>query len=127
MPVKGGRGLAAEHILLAQLAVGQAGSYAERQTTMATADQIKALIRSHLEGDDERFRAVAIQVAAHAARQGKGQVATEIKALVDEAHAKARARSAPRPIPIATPKGELAGLLSVSYPETRLADMVARR
>ena len=85
---------------------------------MATADQIKALIKSHMEGDDERFRAVAIQVAAHAARQGKGQVATEIKALVDEA----RTRS--RPIPIATPKGELAGLLSVSYPETRLADMV---
>lgn len=91
---------------------------------MATAAQIKALIKSHLEGDEERFRAVAIQVAAHAARQGKGQVATEIKALIDEAQAKARAGRAPRPIPIATPKGELAGLLSVSYPEARLGDMV---
>lgn len=91
---------------------------------MATADQIKALIKSHLDGDDDRFRAVAIQVAAHAARQGRGQVATEIKALIDEAHAKARQKRAPRPIPLATPKGELAGLLSVSYPETRLGDMV---
>jgi SpoVK/Ycf46/Vps4 family AAA+-type ATPase len=91
---------------------------------MATADQIKALIKSHLEGDEERFRAVAIQVAAHAARQGHGQVASEIKALLDEARAKARNGSAHRPIPIATPKGELAGLLAVSYPQTRLADMV---
>src|SRR5215510_10130903 len=91
---------------------------------MATADQIKALIRSHLEGDDQRFRAVAIQVAAHAARQGRGQVASEIKALIDAAQTEARARKAPRAIPIATPKGELAGLLCVSYPETRLADMV---
>lgn len=91
---------------------------------MATADQIKALITSHLEGDDERFRAVAIQVAAHAARQGRGQVAAEIKALVEDARSRARVGSKARPIPIATPKGELAGLLAVSYPETRLADMV---
>jgi hypothetical protein len=91
---------------------------------MATADQIKALIKSHLEGDDERFHAVAIQVAARAARQGHGNVAAEIKALVDQARAKARSRTAPRPIPISTPKGELAGLLAVSYPDTRLGQMV---
>jgi SpoVK/Ycf46/Vps4 family AAA+-type ATPase len=91
---------------------------------MATAEQIKALIKSHLEGDDERFRAVAIQVAAHAARHGHGNVAVEIKELVDKARAKARSRTAPRPIPITTPKGELAGLLAVSYPDTRLGQMV---
>lgn len=91
---------------------------------MATADQIKALIKSHLEGDEERFRSVAIQVAAHEARQGHSNVATEIKALIDAARAKARAGAAPRPIPIASPRGELAGLLAVSYPSTRLADMV---
>ena len=31
---------------------------------MATATQIKALLASHGAGDDERFRAVALQVAA---------------------------------------------------------------
>jgi len=31
---------------------------------MAKADQIKALIRSHAEGDDSRFYAIAMQVAA---------------------------------------------------------------
>ena len=39
---------------------------------MATAEQIKALLKSYAEGDDERFYATAIQVAAHAARQGHG-------------------------------------------------------
>lgn len=89
---------------------------------MATADQIKALIQSHLQADDDRFMAVAMQVAAHAARQGHGRVAGEIRTLVDRA--KLERRRAARPVPIATPRGELAALLSVSYPDTRLADMV---
>ena len=37
---------------------------------MPTADQVKALIRSHADGDDSRFYAVAMQVAAQAARTG---------------------------------------------------------
>jgi SpoVK/Ycf46/Vps4 family AAA+-type ATPase len=49
-------------------------------------------------------------------------VATEIRTLVDDARKKTSNRR--RPIPIATPKGELAGLLSVSMPDTRLTDMV---
>ena len=36
---------------------------------MASADQIKALIRSHFEHDDDRFSAVAMQVAAHMGRR----------------------------------------------------------
>ena len=35
---------------------------------MASADQLKALLKSHLEGDDERFFSVAMQVAAHEAK-----------------------------------------------------------
>jgi SpoVK/Ycf46/Vps4 family AAA+-type ATPase len=89
---------------------------------VATADQIKALIKSHLRDDDDRFLAVAMQVAAHAARQGHGRIAEEIRALVDQA--KTERRQAPRPVPIARPRGDLAALLSVSYPETRLGDMV---
>ncbi len=91
---------------------------------MATADQVKALISSHLEDDEERFYAVALQVAARSARQGHGKVAVEIKALIDEAKGQALRRKSARPIPISTPKGELAGLLAVSYPDTRLSDMV---
>lgn len=91
---------------------------------MATTDQIKALIRSHLDHDDERFLALALQVAAHAARQGHGKASDEIKRLVDEARKRGTARPARRPIALATPRGELAGLLAVSAPTTRLTDMV---
>jgi hypothetical protein len=48
---------------------------------MATADHVKALIRSHAEGDDERFYAIAMQVAAQAARQGHTKFAQELREL----------------------------------------------
>lgn len=93
---------------------------------MATAEQLKALLKSYAEGDDERFYAVAVQVAAHAARQGHGRLAQELRAIVDEA--KIRAASSVKrlsaPVPVVQPRGDLAGLLSAAYPKTLLADMV---
>ena len=50
---------------------------------MATAEQIKALIKSYIEDDDARFCAIAMQVAAHAARSGHGRLADELRTLVD--------------------------------------------
>lgn len=93
---------------------------------MAKADQIKALIRSHAEGDDSRFYAIAMQVAAQAARSGHGKFAQELREVVDQAKARAKASGAvpaQKPVPLAQPKGELAGLLMVGYPKTRLSDM----
>lgn len=93
---------------------------------MATADHVKALVRSHADGDDTRFYAIAIQVAAQAARSGHGKFANELRALVDEVKARAGAlqpRQGQKPVPLAQPRGELAGLLTVGYPKTRLADM----
>ena len=40
---------------------------------MASAEQLKALLKSHLEGDEDRFFSVAMQVAAHEARLGHGK------------------------------------------------------
>lgn len=93
---------------------------------MATADQVKALIRCHAEGDEERFYAIAMQVAAQAARQGHSKFAQELRELVDQAKAKAKVvQPGPgqRPVPLAQPRGELAGLLTVGYPRTRLTEM----
>ena len=93
---------------------------------MATADQIKALIRSHADGDDTRFYAIAMQVAAHSARTGHGKAAQELRELIDQMKARASALElsrAPQAVPIAQPRGELAGLLCVSYSKTRLSDM----
>ena len=39
---------------------------------MATAEQIKSLIRSYLSDDDERFYTIVLQVAAHESQQGHG-------------------------------------------------------
>lgn len=90
---------------------------------MPTADQIKALLTSHADGDEARFFAVAMQIAAAEARQGHGKVAEELRALVDKAKNKASVAGA-TPIPIAKPRGELAEILSASYPKTKLSDMV---
>jgi SpoVK/Ycf46/Vps4 family AAA+-type ATPase len=90
---------------------------------MATGDQLKALLRSHAEGDDTRFYSVALQVAARAARSGHGRFAQELRDLVD-ALREQQVRAPDRPIPVTQPRGELSGLLSVSYPDTRMADLV---
>jgi len=52
---------------------------------MATAEQIKSLIRSHFSDDQERFFTIALQVAAHEAEQGHGALAHEIRGIVDKA------------------------------------------
>ncbi len=92
---------------------------------MATAKQLRALLKSYGARDDEHFYAVAMQLAAHEARLGHGKLARELRTLIDEARARRpAAQRAPQPVPLALPRGELAGLLSVSYPDTRLVDMI---
>lgn len=94
---------------------------------MARSEQVKALVRSHAEGDDRRFYAIAMQVAASAARAGHSNFAKELRELVDIAKSQptlpAESR-VDRPVPLTTPQGELAGILSASYPKTRLGDMI---
>jgi SpoVK/Ycf46/Vps4 family AAA+-type ATPase len=93
---------------------------------MASADQLKALLKSHLEGDDARFFSVAMQVAAHEAKLGHGKLAEELRALIDQAKARRglSAQVGEKAIPISRPRGELAGLLTVTYPKARLGEMV---
>jgi SpoVK/Ycf46/Vps4 family AAA+-type ATPase len=91
---------------------------------VARADQIKALVRRHAAGDDEGFYVIALQLAAQAARQGHTSFAQELRRLIDEARQNKAA--APRPgrlLPLAQPRGDLAGLLDLAYPKTRLADL----
>lgn len=88
---------------------------------MASADHIKALLKSHLDGDDKRFYSVAMQLAAHEAKLGHGKLAEELRVLVDKAKQR---QGTSQPVPIGKPRGELAELLSVSYPKARLSDMV---
>lgn len=52
---------------------------------MATAEQIKALIRSHSSNNVELFYTVALQVAANEAQQGHGALAHDIREIVNKA------------------------------------------
>lgn len=92
---------------------------------MANAEQLKALVKSHIERDDRHFYSVAMQVAAREAKVGHGKLAEELRDMIDAA----KARVSPdavigKLVPLARPRGELANLLTVSYPKSRLTDMV---
>ncbi|MDR0634521.1 MAG: AAA family ATPase [Azoarcus sp.] len=92
---------------------------------MANAEQIKALVKSHIERDDQYFYAVAMQVAAREAKVGHGKLAEELRDMIDAAKARVSSDgSVSKLLPLARPRGELANLLTVSYPKNRLSDMV---
>ncbi len=91
---------------------------------MATAQQLKALLQSYSEADGEMFVSVALQIAAHEARAGKGKLASEIKRLVDDIKVKHKQAKVGGSVPISRPVGELAALLSATYPRTKLSEMV---
>jgi len=93
---------------------------------MAIANQLKALLKSHTDGDDERFYSIAMQLAAHEAKIGHGKLAEELRDLVDQAKVRRGLppKDAAGTVPIGRPRGELAGLLSVDYPKNHLGDMV---
>jgi SpoVK/Ycf46/Vps4 family AAA+-type ATPase len=84
---------------------------------MATADQIKSLIRSHTNENSEQFYTVALQVAAHEARVGHGALAHDIKALVD------KARKENRPVILQFPN-ELQGFVLSDEPSTPRSALV---
>ncbi len=95
---------------------------------MASAEQIKALFKSYLDGDEAHFHAVAMQVAAHEAKLGHGKLARELRALIDAAKKKkASPANLLRSLPTSQPRGELSALLTASFPKLRLADIVLDR
>jgi SpoVK/Ycf46/Vps4 family AAA+-type ATPase len=89
---------------------------------MASGEHLKALLRSHIKGDDSHFLAVAMQLAAHEAKQGHGKLAEDLRALIDSA--KKNRLPSGMPVPIGQPRGELSSLLTAALPKTRLSEMV---
>lgn len=82
---------------------------------MATADQIKSLIKAHSDQDNERFKTTALQISAYEARLGHVQLARDIKTLVEKP---------------STAKGRIIQFnnqnqaLLMSVPDSRLSDLV---
>lgn len=93
---------------------------------MAAAEQIKSLIQSFAEGDEERFFATSMQIAASEARLGHTTFAQELKKLIEKAK-KDRSLSflsQAKTISLSGPKRELHELIDVFQPKIKLADMV---
>lgn len=86
---------------------------------MASAEQIKALIKSHYTSDSERFTTLALQVAASEARKGHGTLAADIKQLVTKGKKKAN------PLRALSGNQQLDDLLQFSEPRHRLPELVA--
>jgi len=91
------------------------------QLAMASSAQIKALLKSHIDNDDDRFLSIALQVAAHEARSGHGRIAQELRDIVE--HAK-RKSSRNLPISIASSLKDSTGLLSMSQPKLKFENLI---
>lgn len=90
---------------------------------MPSADQLRALLKAYASGDDAQFQSIAMQIAAGEARVGHGKLAEELRELIDRSRVRVPSLG-PSPIPLARPRGEIADLLTLSYPRTRLGDLV---
>lgn len=84
---------------------------------MATGEQIKSLIRSHFSEQPERFYTMALQVAAHEAKQGHVALAHEIREIVDAE----RKKGGPRVISFPQ---DLRGLVLTETPSTSKSQLV---
>jgi hypothetical protein len=93
---------------------------------MPTAAQLLGLVKSHAQGDEERFHALTLQLAASEQRRGHTKVAEDLRRLADAALAQRQPVPEPggKPIPLVRPRGDLVGLMSASYPKTRLNHLV---
>lgn len=84
---------------------------------MATAEQLKSLIRSHFSDDAERFYSVSLQLAAGEARQGHAALAHDLREIIDTERKKAGPRLLSFP-------ADLKGLVLSAEPKTPISAMV---
>lgn len=83
---------------------------------MATANQLKMLVKSHFEDNSEKFNTVALQIAAHEAKLGHTNLANDLRKIIDNSK-------------LIKPKlknidPNLQGLFLEVYPQEHLSDLV---
>ena len=93
---------------------------------MASSDQIKSLIKSFGQGDEDRFFASAMQIAASEARSGHSNMAQELKSLIEDAKKNRSLTQLDRGkiVNISPQKRELNELIDVFQPRINLSDLV---
>ncbi len=92
---------------------------------MAAAEQIKSLIKSFGDGDEDRFYATAMQIAASEARRGHTTLADDLKKIIDKAKlSKTKQATVVKQLPVNVAQKELSDLLELIQPSSKLKDMV---
>ncbi|MAS44292.1 MAG: AAA family ATPase [Rhodobacteraceae bacterium] len=89
---------------------------------MATAQQLIGLLKSHVEGNEDRFFDLALQLAAAEQQKGHTKLAEQLRQWVEAG--KTPSRRSDVPTPIARPLGELATLVSTGFPDDRLGHLI---
>lgn len=82
---------------------------------MATADQIKSLVKAHLDGNNDKFKTTVLQIAAYEARQNHTKFARELKKLVET-------QKIPKQNVISMNK--VNPMLQMTLPENQLNDLI---
>jgi len=90
---------------------------------LASAQQLIGLVKSHAEGDADRFYDLAMQLSAAEEQKGHTRLAEQLRQWA-EAGQKPPAKRTPAVTAIATPRGDLAEFLAASYPTERLVDVI---
>lgn len=90
---------------------------------MASAQQLIGLIKSHAEGDQDRFFDLAMQLAASEEQKGHVRLAEQLRLWAEAGVRPTESRRASL-TPIAAPRGDLSGILSAGYPTAHLNDVV---
>ncbi|TCU32889.1 AAA family ATPase [Rhizobium azibense] len=91
---------------------------------MTATKHLIAMIRSHASGDGQRFLAIAENIADEAGRAGRAKMAGEIRGAIAKVRENNNRERDVSPVPIVSPRGELAGLVRATYPDTKLSDLV---
>lgn len=80
------------------------------------------MLRSRVEGDDDQFYSIALQIAAAEARQGRKTTAEEIRSAVEQARNPTAGDGVA--IQFSRPRGDLQGLIEHRQPRLMLKDVV---
>lgn len=90
---------------------------------MASAQQLIGLVKSHAEGDEERFFDLAMQLASAEEQRGHNRLAEQLRQWA-EASRMPKSRNEANLTPLAAPRGDLAGILGARYPTTQISGVI---
>ena len=82
---------------------------------MATAEQVKSLVKAYVERNDDYFKTVVLQIAAHEAKVGHDKVARELKQQVDKI-----TKNRTKIIQLSTTNP----LFHMTFPSSKISDLV---